>query len=152
MSFAFALLYFCPVWEYVRTIFACYRLLLFCCIHFLNFLDAHESRGQREDIRPSSGVRMLAWASPGFFNTMRLVSLCVFIVPLSPWIFAWALINLCVCLYFRFLRYHPTTLLPQAIVLNLIGLALAFGCLNFGKEGYLLVALAFLNISVSLSP
>ena len=49
-------------------------------------------------------------------------------------VFAWVLINPCVCLYFLFLRYHPTTLLPQAIILNLVGLALAFGCLNLGRR------------------
>ena len=29
-----------------------------------------------------------------------------------------------------------TTFLPQAKVLTLVGLALAFGCLDFVKEGY----------------
>ena len=40
-----------------------------------------------------------------------------------------------------------TTLLPQAKVLTLVGLALAFVCLDFVKEGYFLVALVFLNTS-----
>ena len=38
-----------------------------------------------------------------------------------------------------------TTLLPQAKFLTLVGLTVAFVCLDFVKEGYFLVALVFLN-------
>ena len=49
-----------------------------------------------------------------------------------------------------FFCYHSTIFSPQAIILTLVGFVIAFGCLNFGKEGYLLVAQALINIFVSL--
>ena len=95
---------------------------------------------------------MLAGGSSSLFNPFRLVFFCVMLVPFSLRFFVRALINLCFCLYFRILRYHSTIFSPQAIILTLVGFVIAFGCLNFGKEGYLLVAPALLNIFVSLRP